>query len=348
MPARIIPAFAGSTPSPPHGSWRRRDHPRVRGEHASPSWVTLVLAGSSPRSRGALLLRGLGAVELGIIPAFAGSTSPPSCIRLCSGDHPRVRGEHVIKLKLDPSATGSSPRSRGAHGGRQHLREHRGIIPAFAGSTVEALDGVGREGDHPRVRGEHTLVDGDKAPIEGSSPRSRGARFLLWFPIIAAGIIPAFAGSTMARDEARAIARDHPRVRGEHSALIPAILAKAGSSPRSRGARACAVVRGGARGIIPAFAGSTGSRFATSVAQWDHPRVRGEHASTMRRAEPTAGSSPRSRGAQARRGAGDQGRGIIPAFAGSTARPSGESRRAGDHPRVRGEHISAMMSTMSR
>ena len=73
--ARIIPAYAGSTPRRTAPDWKPRDHPRIRGEHPLGVGDPLVDLGSSPHTRGALLrgdgLRGVP----GIIPAYAGSTS---------------------------------------------------------------------------------------------------------------------------------------------------------------------------------------------------------------------------------------------------------------------------------
>ena len=52
----IIPAYAGST-RPYHVYISRiRDHPRIRGEHDGNGWWVLIILGSSPHTRGALLL----------------------------------------------------------------------------------------------------------------------------------------------------------------------------------------------------------------------------------------------------------------------------------------------------
>ena len=73
----IIPACAGSTRSKNWRHIRRRDHPRVRGEHMTPAELKVIREGSSPRARGAL--RGSGSLPRapGIIPACAGSTRGP-------------------------------------------------------------------------------------------------------------------------------------------------------------------------------------------------------------------------------------------------------------------------------
>ena len=70
----IIPAYAGSTRHSPVRRIRSPDHPRIRGEHTGGACPGVEIAGSSPHTRGALLgLVNLGC-ELGIIPAYAGST----------------------------------------------------------------------------------------------------------------------------------------------------------------------------------------------------------------------------------------------------------------------------------
>ena len=186
----IIPAYAGSTTdvvcasveyegSSPHtrgARWTARgrrpppgDHPRIRGEH---DWPCLV------RDQ-----------ELGIIPAYAGSTP-----------------HHTIHCE---SSEGSSPHTRG-------------IIPAYAGSTPQNAMcqqfcqgssphtrgartttwswGTTRR-DHPRIRGEHHSWRAPSLPLPGIArwdhPRIRGEHLRAGSLLhIIQGIIPAYAGST--------------------------------------------------------------------------------------------------------------------------------------------------------
>ena len=71
----IIPACAGSTHRSTIGRSRRRDHPRMRGEHLCTKCVDSIRRGSSPHARGAQAVE-LDVLELaGIIPACAGSTA---------------------------------------------------------------------------------------------------------------------------------------------------------------------------------------------------------------------------------------------------------------------------------
>ncbi len=113
----IIPACAGSTPIAAWSCPSRRDHPRVRGEHADRGVVVPVAPGSSPRARGARHERHLAHALAGIIPACAGSTALASRARPRGADHPRVRGEHPRSSCSSPSRRGSSPRARGARRG---------------------------------------------------------------------------------------------------------------------------------------------------------------------------------------------------------------------------------------
>ena len=71
-----------------------------------------------------------------------------------------------------------------------------GIIPADAGSTSGIARNREYNMDHPRGCGEHQgNIYGDHLNM-GSSPRMRGAHYLLFFASSALRIIPADAGST--------------------------------------------------------------------------------------------------------------------------------------------------------
>ena len=111
---------------------------------------------------------------------------------------------------------------------------------------------------------------------------------------------------------------DHPRIRGEHQAVLLAGEDRPGSSPHTRGAPSRSPRWSTLGRIIPAYAGSTSSAPPPQTRRPDHPRIRGEHPTS--RATTTA--TP----------------GIIPAYAGSTAAAAWASDPVADHPRIRGEH----------
>ena len=151
----IIPACAGNTQPGRNLGRRRRDHPRVCGEHKREIQAGRDVAGSSPRVRGTREQRQREPRLAGIIPACAGNTSPAYPRVRQARDHPRVCGEHCTYADTVGSVKGSSPRVRGTHP-RTTGREGRpGIIPACAGNTSASQKRFRVAWDHPRVCGEH-------------------------------------------------------------------------------------------------------------------------------------------------------------------------------------------------
>ena len=153
---RIIPAYAGSTNWRQAAMWQYTDHPRVCGEHQGLSSDPHHQRGSSPRMRGALCTLSSGYLSVRIIPAHAGSTRSVSSGFWCNPDHPRVCGEHFSRWLRLCHHLGSSPRMRGAPCLMRKSLTQSGIIPAYAGSTVQVSGRQHIYGDHPRVCGEHT------------------------------------------------------------------------------------------------------------------------------------------------------------------------------------------------
>ena len=212
-------------------------------------------------------------------------------------------------------------------------------IPAYAGSTRTSATPTGTAPDHPRIRGEHRPIRSQSVSRPGSSPHTRGAPSTWSARPARPGIIPAYAGSTAAVLHPGRSAQDHPRIRGEHHARLPARVTL--------------------RRIIPAYAGSTRKAWSAYSGTRDHPRIRGEHAvvhrlprlaggiipayagSTLEQSHllnPSRGSSPHTRGAPYEGVRRKDWFGIIPAYAGSTGRRRSSWIAHRDHPRIRGEH----------
>ena len=128
----IIPACAGNTNTALTtigGSW---DHPRVCGEHSLASRSVRNIVGSSPRVRGTSPRARDRRQWPGIIPARAGNIAGFQPREFGGRDHPRVCGEHVIRIPPLVSLPGSSPRVRGTLSKcslltqrRRHLRRQR-------------------------------------------------------------------------------------------------------------------------------------------------------------------------------------------------------------------------------
>ena len=155
---------------------RPRDHPRIRGEHPLLTPGFRDGMGSSPHTRGALDRVGRDLDDVGIIPAYAGSTRPACARGRSPQDHPRIRGEHPWPAD----------------------RPHRicRIIPAYAGSTTPSWKVTGNPEDHPRIRGEHAIHTRRADCSDGSSPHTRGAPDAEGGHGLLERIIPAYAGST--------------------------------------------------------------------------------------------------------------------------------------------------------
>ena len=174
----LIPAHAGSTRGNTSNRGEVGAHPRPRGEHMSIVVSFPRVSGSSPLTRGALIIVDGTAMSmgsspltrgarphpvstsfyLGLIPAHAGSTFMASNCHPVLRAHPRSRGEHVHGQQLPPCVAGSSPLTRGAP-------PHPSPQPAAAG---------------------------------GSSPLTRGARWCGVGASAVAGLIPAHPGNTRA------------------------------------------------------------------------------------------------------------------------------------------------------
>ena len=70
---------------------------------------------------------------------------------------------------------GSSPLTRGALERLAVLIDDSGLIPAHAGSTLQAMLALEPVAAHPRSRGEHALSATKYGVGMGSSPLTRGA-----------------------------------------------------------------------------------------------------------------------------------------------------------------------------
>ena len=172
----IIPAYAGST------------------DHAECSLHCPV--GSSPHTRGAQFRRSRISTSCGIIPAYAGSTQKCGEGHTLRADHPRIRGEHDLYHSQAQHRRGSSPHTRGALLSADLHVVERGIIPAYAGSTLSLRGRRWGGSDHPRIRGEHRCPHATASATRGSSPHTRGALAGKLPGGRLRRIIPAYAGST--------------------------------------------------------------------------------------------------------------------------------------------------------
>ena len=155
-----------------------------------------VVRGSSPLTRGKRCRRTQAACREGLIPAHAGKTASAPPPAWTSWAHPRSRGENGRWTTAPSRWPGSSPLTRGKHGGARRLVGKRGLIPAHAGKTALPIRAGAVHRAHPRSRGENRASSAASQYGLGSSPLTRGKRLCDTPCLCRSGLIPAHAGKT--------------------------------------------------------------------------------------------------------------------------------------------------------
>ena len=175
----------------------------------------------------------------------------------------------------------------------------------------------------------------------GSSPLARGTRSPRIRVGLEARLIPACAGNTCTAVASRKGTAAHPRLRGEHGVRTAGSKVPSGSSPLARGTRDLCSRHPLHDGLIPACAGNTLPLLRVVLSRTAHPRLRGEHSSSIRMISAPSGSSPLARGTRLPTNPQYRAPGLIPACAGNTRSHRHSSAPTGAHPRLRGEHIAS-------
>mgnify|MGYP000915057780 CR=1 FL=1 len=131
------------------------------------------------------------------------------------------------------------------------------ITPACAGKTHLGRRCALSASDHPRMRGEDSLINVTQCVVVGSPPHARGRPSNVWRSPSCEGITPACAGKTDIGVNISYVRRDHPRMRGEDLLPPQGKRLQEGSPPHARGRRATTSVYVRATWITPACAGKT-------------------------------------------------------------------------------------------
>ena len=93
---RNIPAYAGKTYTDGFGAFWKAEHPRIRGENLiSRPWLVMI-AGTSPHTRGKPTGRFRQETSRRNIPAYAGKTWGHILPEHQGAEHPRIRGENGL------------------------------------------------------------------------------------------------------------------------------------------------------------------------------------------------------------------------------------------------------------
>ena len=210
-----------------------------------------------------------------IIPAHAGQTPDPRCLRERSADHPRTCGANERTDLHNARSCGSSPHMRGKPVGAHLPSTQVRIIPAHAGQTSHQQSGTTDDPDHPRTCGANRPSIGTNELPTGSSPHMRGKHPARRRGEHGRRIIPAHAGQTPSPHRRPRTWTDHPRTCGANALVCWLPLTVDGSSPHMRGKLPIVShSRSGCR-IIPAHAGQTASQPSGTRHTSDHPRTCG-------------------------------------------------------------------------
>ncbi len=192
-------------------------------------------AGSSPLTRGTVLVgskRGRGAR---FIPAHAGNRLNLMAGKRRRAVHPRSRGEQGQERGEGTAGRGSSPLTRGTGPGSRTRWAGGRFIPAHAGNRRPGHGSRCRGAVHPRSRGEQHRTRSDFGRGRGSSPLTRGTVPDEPWAAFEERFIPAHAGNSSDRSKDRPRRPVHPRSRGEQGISICERWLSDGSSPLTRG-----------------------------------------------------------------------------------------------------------------
>ena len=280
-----------------------------------------------------------------LIPAHAGKTLSSSICGHPTRAHPRSRGENEATIDPMVRTEGSSPLTRGKRECSGCHQGQPGLIPAHAGKTPRSTVLVSSSPAHPRSRGENPSTRTAGTTLSGSSPLTRGKRWVAFRARPTLRLIPAHAGKTTWYLVPLFGTAAHPRSRGENQTLARLTRAWRGSSPLTRG-KPCRRVRSDTDwGLIPAHAGKTVRDRACKHHGPAHPRSRGENAARGDKIAGAFGSSPLTRGKPSSSASASARAGLIPAHAGKTPPTPARSRHGWAHPRSRGENGSIPSSS---
>ena len=128
----------------------------MRGEQTFSNGAKAAIEGSPPLARGTGETEGREKQNGGITPACAGNRNAGALWGRKHGDHPRLRGEQLLRHQTTTYRLGSPPLARGTGNIDRAVFVRCGITPACAGNSKLAAWQMQAGEDHPRLRGEQT------------------------------------------------------------------------------------------------------------------------------------------------------------------------------------------------
>ncbi len=214
---------------PPHARGRRtRSAPRPlrawttparAGEDSSDHSPSSSNPGPPPHARGRPPVHPGRLARVRTTPARAGKTPAPWATGAGRRDHPRTRGEDIVGMFVAAGTVGPSPHARGRLGVESDLGAADRTTPARAGKTRPRRRARPVCSDHPRTRGEDSVIRKSVRVSGGPPPHARGRPTGTEQDSSRSGTTPARAGKTRSTPTTACSPTDHPRTRGEDRML---------------------------------------------------------------------------------------------------------------------------------
>ncbi len=192
---RFIPTYMGNADHLFFVGSPRRVHPHVHGERDELLRDQRHGYGSSPRTWGTRISKFQYQERCWFIPTYMGNASGFEVIEERAAVHPHVHGERSVIVDLRSYDLGSSPRTWGTRFlvGPHHTLDR--FIPTYMGNAFSNRNGTQSITVHPHVHGERARTPTDYHHPNGSSPRTWGTRFRIWFPGQRQRFIPTYMGN---------------------------------------------------------------------------------------------------------------------------------------------------------
>ena len=181
---------------------------------------------------------------------------------------------------------GLSPHVRGNHRHGTVPTVPWRSIPACTGKPAGEVDSHRVSAVYPRMYGETSYGESQRALRAGLSPHVRGNRRSNTLLRDRRGSIPACTGKPPRSPPAGPAPGVYPRMYGETGLMFTALLFATGLSPHVRGNHYRCSGQGSGIGSIPACTGKPSSAPLQSRTTWVYPRMYGE---TSGATEPPSG-----------------------------------------------------------
>jgi hypothetical protein len=184
--------------APPRGgpSPEAREKPRIGGEDPGSRANLDHLVGTPPRRRGGRRRGGQRRGPHRNTPASAGKTGRRGTESARTPEHPRVGGKDVQTYTVDDDPDGTYPRRLGGRGDAGPFAAAGRNTLASAGRATRNRAHPTTSAEHPRVGGEDWTDADTENFSDGTPPRRRGGRGLMFFERPVYRNTPASAGRT--------------------------------------------------------------------------------------------------------------------------------------------------------